>query len=103
MLHQPLLRAVHHLVILLMLQQHPHHRALGHDGYNALRHPAVLRQVQKIIVKAGAVVGPNGLNAPLDGGGGEYAGRIPPGSPPWNVLPDAAAGAEIAGPHPAHI
>ena len=58
-LHEAQLIAVHHGIILLMFQQHPHHRGLGHDGVDAVRHPPVLRQLQQVLMETGAVIGPD--------------------------------------------
>ena len=66
--------AVHHRVVLLVLQQHPHYGGLGHDGVDPLRNTLVLRQVQQVRVEAGAVVGPDGDDALLDALRTEHTG-----------------------------
>ena len=74
MLHQALLAAVHHGVVLLMLQQHSHHRGLGYDGVDAVLQPPVLRQGQYIVPEARPIVGPDRTDAPLYRRRGKYPG-----------------------------
>ena len=74
MLHEAQLVAVHHRIVLFVLQQHPHHGGLGYDGINALCDALVLRQVQQVRMKTRAVVGPDGNNASLHALRAEYAG-----------------------------
>ena len=72
MLHKALLAAVHHGIVLLVLQQHPYHGGFGYDGVDTLRQPDMPGQRQNILVKAGAVIGPDGGDPPLHRRGTEH-------------------------------
>ena len=56
-----------------MLQQHPYYGGPGDNGVNPLLQPDVLRQREDLIVKAGAVIGPDGADPPLHRQRAEHA------------------------------
>lgn len=81
MLHEALLAAVYHGVVLLVLQQHPYHGGFRHNGVDTLRQPDMPGLRQNIVMKAGAVIGPDGGDPPLHRRGTEHpahTARLPP-------------------------
>ena len=72
MLHEALLAAVYHGVVLLVLQQHPYHGGFRHNGVDTLRQPDMPGLRQNIVMKAGAVIGPDGGDPPLHRRGTEH-------------------------------